>query len=157
MRRSAQLHPERSEGRPASGPRLDLQDHVRILAAAWQVIEFVHPRATIGAMNASFLRCEYQVNPIGLDVAKPRLSWQVSSDRRGAAQSAYRIQVARDLAGAEGLFVGISSGAAMWGAMQVARRIQEGTIVVLFPDGGEKYISTPLFDLPVGSMRDTVL
>jgi len=66
-------------------------------------------------------------------------------------------QVARDLARAEGLFVGISSGAAMWGAMQVARRIDEGTIVVLFPDGGEKYISTPLFDLPVGSMRDTVL
>ncbi len=66
-------------------------------------------------------------------------------------------QVARDLTRAEGLFVGISSGAAMWGAMQVARRIHEGTIVVLFPDGGEKYMSTPLFDLPVGSMLNTIL
>ncbi|MGA2820414.1 MAG: cysteine synthase family protein [Anaerolineales bacterium] len=58
-------------------------------------------------------------------------------------------RVARELARAEGLFVGISSGAALWGAMKLAERIRTGTIVVLFPDGGEKYLSTRLFDLPV--------
>ena len=66
-------------------------------------------------------------------------------------------RVARELSRVEGLFVGISSGAAMWGAMQIARRIREGTIVVIFPDGGEKYMSTPLFDLPVGSLFDKTL
>ena len=66
-------------------------------------------------------------------------------------------RVARDLARVEGLFVGISSGAAMWGAMRVAERIREGTLVVIFPDGGEKYMSTPLFDLPIGSIRDEIL
>jgi cysteine synthase len=66
-------------------------------------------------------------------------------------------RVARELAKVEGLFVGISSGAAMWGAMEVARRIREGVLVVIFPDGGEKYLTTPLFDLPIGSMLDEIL
>jgi cysteine synthase len=66
-------------------------------------------------------------------------------------------RVGRELARVEGLFVGISSGAAMWGAMQIASRIKEGTIVVVFPDGGEKYMTTPLFDLPIGSMLDEIL
>lgn len=66
-------------------------------------------------------------------------------------------QVARDLARVEGLFMGISSGAAMWGAMKVAEQIKEGVIVVIFPDGGERYLSTPLFDLPVNSMLDHIL
>ena len=39
------------------------------------------------------LRCEYKSNPLGIDTEKPRLSWQLTSTRRGAAQSAYQIQV----------------------------------------------------------------
>ena len=41
------------------------------------------------------LRCEYRIDPIGIDVPAPRLSWKLSSDRRGAAQSAYQIRVER--------------------------------------------------------------
>ena len=40
------------------------------------------------------LRCEYQTNPIGIDIPRPRLSWQLSSERRGLQQTAYRILVA---------------------------------------------------------------
>jgi alpha-L-rhamnosidase len=40
------------------------------------------------------LRVEYQVNPIGIDVARPRLSWTVASDARNSVQSAYRVLVA---------------------------------------------------------------
>lgn len=64
---------------------------------------------------------------------------------------------ARELARVEGLFVGISSGAAMWGAMEISRRIKQGTVVAIFPDGGGKYMSTPLFDLSVDSMLGKTL
>ena len=54
----------------------------------------------------------------------------------------------RLLAKREGLLVGMSSGAAMHAAVELAERIDSGTIVVLYPDRGEKYLSTPLFDVP---------
>ena len=49
--------------------------------------------------------------------------------------------MARRLAQEEGMFVGISAGAAMWAALQVAKELETGLIVTLFPDGGEKYLS----------------
>ncbi|MFX1456418.1 MAG: PLP-dependent cysteine synthase family protein [Promethearchaeota archaeon] len=45
----------------------------------------------------------------------------------------------------EGIFSGISSGAAMHVAIETARKMESGTLVVLLPDGGEKYISHPIF------------
>ena len=54
----------------------------------------------------------------------------------------------RLLAEKEGLFVGMSSGAAMYGALQLAEKMDQGVIVALFPDRGEKYLSTTLFDAP---------
>jgi cysteine synthase B len=46
----------------------------------------------------------------------------------------------------EGIFVGMSSGAAMLAALRVAENIDSGVIVVIFPDRGEKYLSTKLFE-----------
>ena len=54
----------------------------------------------------------------------------------------------RELARKEGLFVGMSSGAAMAGTFRLAREMEEGTIVTVFSDGGERYLSTPLFSIP---------
>jgi len=54
----------------------------------------------------------------------------------------------RELAERAGLLVGMSSGAAFQAALRVATLIDRGRIVVLFPDRGEKYLSTPLFDPP---------
>jgi cysteine synthase A len=54
--------------------------------------------------------------------------------------------MARELAEKEGLFVGPSSGAAMWAALRKARELGEGKVVVaIFPDGGERYLSTWVF------------
>jgi len=54
-------------------------------------------------------------------------------------------EMARRLVKEEGLFVGMSSGAAMVGACRVAEQMTTGTLVVLFPDNGERYLSTSLF------------
>jgi len=54
-------------------------------------------------------------------------------------------EMTRKLAKEEGMFVGMSSGAAMVIAGKEAEAMTEGTIVVIFPDSGERYLSTPLF------------
>lgn len=57
------------------------------------------------------------------------------------------ICMARELIAKEGIFAGMSSGAAMLAAVRTASRIKSGNIVVLFPDRAEKYLSTVMFDL----------
>jgi cysteine synthase B len=54
-------------------------------------------------------------------------------------------ETTRRLALEEGLFVGMSSGAALSGALKMAGEIGKGTIVVIFPDRGDRYLSTALF------------
>ena len=63
------------------------------------------------------------------------------------AENESAFEYARLLAKHEGILVGISSGAALWGAVELAKRPEnEGkTIVALLPDTGDRYYSTPLF------------
>lgn len=54
-------------------------------------------------------------------------------------------EMARRLTSEEGIFAGISSGAAAAGALRIAQEIQSGTIVTVLPDRGDRYLSTMLF------------
>ncbi len=56
------------------------------------------------------------------------------------------IEMARQIVAQEGIFAGMSSGAAMIAAKRVAERIDSGNIVVIFPDRAEKYLSTIMFE-----------
>ncbi len=60
---------------------------------------------------------------------------------------ALAFDTARQLAVKEGLFVGMSSGAAMAAAIQEAQTLEKGVVVVIFPDSGERYLSTSLFSV----------
>ena len=60
-------------------------------------------------------------------------------------ESEKAFEMARKIVHQEGIFVGMSSGAAMVAALAVADSIDHGCMVVIFPDRGEKYLSTALF------------
>ncbi len=70
---------------------------------------------------------------------KQRLDNKVNIDDEEA------FELARSLARTEGLLVGMSSGAAMAVALKEAQQMSAGTVVVVLPDGGERYLSTSLF------------
>jgi cysteine synthase A len=68
-------------------------------------------------------------------------------DRVLPINGADAMRLSRDLARREGIFVGVSAGGTLAGALQLAADAPEGAnILVMLPDTGERYLSTPLFD-----------
>jgi cysteine synthase B len=68
-----------------------------------------------------------------------QLDGKIAVSTENAYETVYR------LGREEGVLVGQSSGAALWAALKVAREIDEGTVITLFPDFGDKYLSTTLW------------
>ena len=56
-------------------------------------------------------------------------------------QDEQAFEFTRDLLKKDGISVGFSSGAALWGAIEIAKKLKEGTIVTLFPDKADRYLS----------------
>ena len=65
------------------------------------------------------------------------------ADRELEAPTEESFALVRRLAREEGLLAGISSGAAVWAALKVARELDEGVVVAMLPDSGERYLSEP--------------
>ncbi len=97
------------------------------------------------------------VQPAGSDERIPGLKHMATASRRPAiydaglpdavryVRAAEAHMMARRLAREEGLFVGPSAAAAVWAACEVAAELQEGMVVVILPDAGYKYLSSPLW------------
>ncbi len=68
------------------------------------------------------------------------------ADRHVGVSAEATWEMTRRLAREAGLFVGLSAGAAVWAALQVARELDGGTVVTLLPDDGSKYVSLGIFD-----------
>ncbi|MBW6457605.1 MAG: cysteine synthase [FCB group bacterium] len=67
-------------------------------------------------------------------------------DRQVMVDSEKAFEITRRIVREEGIFVGMSSGAAMAAALEVVNDIERGCMVIIFPDRGEKYLSTKLFN-----------
>ncbi len=76
---------------------------------------------------------------------KPSIYDRAWLDKKVPVNDEDGFEMARRLAKEEGILVGMSSGAAMHVALEEAKKMHDGLIVVLLPDGGEKYLSTTLF------------
>ena len=75
----------------------------------------------------------------------PRIYDPSRLDEKLPIEDGEAFEVARLLAKREGLFVGMSSGAAAAGALRLAKQMDSGTIVAILPDRGDRYLSTTLF------------
>ncbi len=64
------------------------------------------------------------------------------ADRKISVDAEDAYITARDVSKHDGLFVGFSAGAAIYAARKIAREIEEGVVVCVLPDGGERYLST---------------
>ena len=88
----------------------------------------------------------HKIQGIGADFVPDVLNTEIY-DEVITADNEVGFETARYLAKKEGILVGISSGAALWGGIQLAKREENKgkTIVVLLPDSGDRYYSTPIF------------
>jgi S-sulfo-L-cysteine synthase (O-acetyl-L-serine-dependent) len=75
----------------------------------------------------------------------PRIYDPRKVDRIVVVNNEQAYDTARWLALTQGIFVGMSSGAAVYGAMQASKDLKNGTVVCILPDRGDRYLSTTLF------------
>ena len=66
-----------------------------VILTAGMLLALSECAATAGSdLSVKELRCEYRINPLGVDVVKPRLNWILQSSQRGQKQTAYHVLVA---------------------------------------------------------------
>lgn len=83
-------------------------------SGAW-LVAAGQSKAAATALSVKYLRCEYKVDPLGIDVTKPRLSWELVSEDRGVMQTSYEVRVAGSLAE-------LAKGKTIWSSGRVPSR-----------------------------------
>ncbi len=88
----------------------------------------------------------HKIQGLGAGFVPQTLNTQIY-DEVIAVQDSDAFRMGKEIGKKEGVLVGISAGAALWAAVEVARRPENAgkTIVLVLPDTGERYLSTPLF------------
>ena len=117
-----------------SGTLMGLSRFLKVMNPAIKVV-FAQP--TKGHYIQGLKNMEEAIVPDIYDPSKIDVQELVESEEA--------IDMARRIISAEGIFAGMSSGAAMLAAVRTAARIESGNIVVVFPDRAEKYLSTTMF------------
>ena len=94
----------------------------RLIAAVWTAsIVLVSGVGTPGApLTVKNLRCEYKADPIGMDVGKPRLSWELENQERSVLETSYEIRVAQSEAD-------LAKGKLLWDS---GRQLSEASVQV---------------------------
>ena len=128
-----------------------------------EVSHFVAGMGTTGTLMGTSLRLKEHDTGIQVIGVEPNLGHRIQGlknmsesivpgiydpsrlDEKRNVEDDDAFQTARRLALEEGLFVGMSSGAAIWVALKKAAEVNDGTIVVVLPDRGDRYLSTALF------------
>lgn len=128
-----------------------------------EISHFVAGMGTTGTIMGSSMRLKEYDKGIQIVAVEPNLGHKVQGlknmqesivpgiydpsrlDEKRNVTDDDAYETARKLAVREGLFVGMSSGAAMWVALEKAKELNDGTIVVILPDRGDRYLSTTLF------------
>jgi cysteine synthase B len=95
--------------------------------------------------------CQHKIQGLKnmLESIVPKIYDPKKIDRSIMVESEAAFNMTREIALKEGMFVGMSSGAAMFAALECIKDLEEGFVVVLLPDRGEKYLSTELFNCPL--------
>jgi len=102
-------------------------------------IKIVEAHPVIGHYIQGLKSMEEAIVPSIYDPEKIDISIQVETEDA--------FEMSRRIVAEEAIFVGMSSGAAMLAALEVAKDLDSGTVLVMLPDRGEKYLSTTLFNV----------
>jgi cysteine synthase B len=128
-----------------------------------EITHFVAGMGTTGTLMGSSMRLKEYNKAIRIIAVEPNLGHKIQGlknmseaivpgiydpsriDEKYNVRDDDAFRTTRRLAVEEGLFIGMSSGAAVWVALEKAKELKEGTIVVILPDRGDRYLSTSLF------------
>jgi len=128
-----------------------------------EITHFVAGMGTTGTIMGSSMRLKEYRKDIQIIGVEPNLGHKIQGlknmseaivpgiydpsriDEKRNVEDDNAFLTTRRLAVEEGLFVGMSSGAALWVALEKAKELNGGTIVVILPDRGDRYLSTALF------------
>lgn len=117
-----------------------------IMGAGQRLREY-NPRLYIVAVEPQPKHQQQGLRNMETSRIPPILDWRLI-DERIVVTDEEAFRMTRALCREEGLFLGISAGTAMAAAAEVAKRLDGGTLVTIFPDRGEKYLTTDVFEKP---------